>query len=67
MAKRKLTKKQYKEKEKRNEAKKLQTELPLPKIPKLSQSLVKSLYNYKIGNKWRELSSNRGAGVRKLF
>lgn len=49
MPKKKLTKKQYKEKEKRNEAKKLQTELPLPKIPKLSQSLVKSLYNYKIG------------------
>ena len=45
--KRKLTKKQYKEKEKRNEAKKKQTELALPKIPKLSQSLVKSLFKYK--------------------
>jgi|TARA_R110001599_G_scaffold171331_5_gene361990 hypothetical protein len=49
MAKKKLTKKQYKDKEKKNEAKKKQTELALPKIPKLSQSLVKSLYNYKIG------------------
>lgn len=47
MAKRKLTKKQFKEKEKRNEAKKQQIELALPKIPKLSQSLVKALYNYK--------------------
>lgn len=45
--KKKLTKKQYKEKEKRNEAKKKQTELALPKIPKLSQSLVKSLFKYK--------------------
>lgn len=45
----KLTKKQYKEKEKKNKAKKTQIELALPKIPKLSQSLVKSLYNYKIG------------------
>ena len=44
--KKKLTKKQYKEKEKRNKAKKQQTELALPKIPKLSQSLVKSLFNY---------------------
>lgn len=49
MKKRKLTKKQFKEKEKRNEAKKLQTELNLPKIPKLSQSLVKSLFKYKQG------------------
>ena len=47
MKKKKLTKKQFKEKEKRNEAKKQQIELALPKIPKLSQSLVKALYNYK--------------------
>lgn len=45
----KMTKKAYKEKEKRNEAKKSQTELTLPKIPKLSQSLVKALYKYKLG------------------
>lgn len=45
--KRKLTKKQFKEKEVKNEAKKLQVELNLPKIPKLSQSLVKSLFDYK--------------------
>lgn len=44
-----MTKKAFKEKEKRNEAKKSQTELNLPKIPKLSQSLVKSLYKYKVG------------------
>ena len=48
MTKKKLTKQQYKQKEKRNEAKKKQTELALPKIPKVSQSLVKALYNYKI-------------------
>jgi len=50
MAKKKLTKKQYKDKEKKNEAKKKQTELALPKIPKLSQSLVKALFNYKNDN-----------------
>jgi len=49
MKKRKLTKKQFKDKEKRNEAKQLQTELLLPKIPKLSQSLVKTLFKYKQG------------------
>lgn len=43
-----MTKKAYKEKEKRNEAKKKQTELILPKIPKLSQSLIKQLYKYKM-------------------
>ena len=42
--------KKYKEKEKRNEAKKLQTEMNLPKIPKISQSLIKALYKYKIGD-----------------
>ena len=47
MTKKKLTKKQYKAKEKTTEAKKRQTELALPKIPKLSQSLVKALFNYK--------------------
>lgn len=45
---RKMTKKAYAQIEKRNEAKKKQTELVLPKIPKLSQSLVKSLYKYKM-------------------
>ena len=48
MTTRKMTKKAFKEKEKRNEAKKSQTELILPKIPKLSQSLVKALYKYKL-------------------
>ena len=48
MTTRKMTKKAYKEKEKRNEAKKQQTELILPKIPKLSQSLIKQLYKYKM-------------------
>jgi hypothetical protein len=48
MTNRKLTKKAFAQIEKRNEAKKLQTELLLPKIPKLSQSLVKSLYKYKM-------------------
>ena len=43
-----MTKKAYKEKEKRNKAKKSQTELNLPKIPKLSQSLIKQLYKYKM-------------------
>jgi hypothetical protein len=43
-----MTKRAYKEKEKRNEAKKKQTELDLPKIPKLSQSLIKQLYKYKM-------------------
>ena len=52
MTKKKLTKQQYKQKEKRNEAKKKQTELALPKIPKLSQSLVKALYNYKIDKQY---------------
>jgi hypothetical protein len=41
-----MTKKAFKEKEKRNEAKKSQTELILPQIPKLSHSLVKALYKY---------------------
>lgn len=45
---RKMTKKAYAQIEKRNEAKKKQTELVLPKIPKLSQSLVKALYKYKM-------------------
>ena len=45
--KKKLTKKQFKDKEKKNEAKKQQTELALPKIPKLSDNLVKSLFAYK--------------------
>ena len=44
----KLTKKAYAYNEKRNKAKKQQTELALPKIPKLSQSLVKALYKYKL-------------------
>ena len=44
--KRKLTKKQYKEKEKKTDAKKQQFELLLPKIPKLSPKLIKSLHNY---------------------
>jgi hypothetical protein len=48
MTTRKMTKKAFKDKEKRNEAKKSQTELLLPKIPKLSQSLVKALYKYKL-------------------
>lgn len=43
-----LTKKAYKEKEKRNEAKKNQTELDLPKIPKLSEELIKELHKYKL-------------------
>ena len=45
----KIPKKAYKEKEKRNKAKKKQTTLVLPSIPKLSQSLIKSLYKYKLG------------------
>ena len=48
MTERKMTKKAFQEKAKRNEAKKKQTELDLPKIPKLSQSLVKALYKYKM-------------------
>jgi hypothetical protein len=40
---RQMTKKAYKDKEKRNDAKKLQTEMDLPKIPKISQSLIKAL------------------------
>jgi hypothetical protein len=44
----KLTKQAYKDIEKRNEAKKLQTELLLPKIPKISQSLIKALHKYKM-------------------
>lgn len=44
-----IPKKAFKEKEKRNNLKKTQTELELPKIPKISQSLVKSLYKYKMG------------------
>ena len=46
---RKIPQAHYKEKEKRNEAKKKQTQLPLPSIPKISQSLIKSLYKYKMG------------------
>ena len=46
----KIPKKAYKEKEKRNELKKQQTTLDLPSIPKLSQSLVKSLFKYKMDN-----------------
>lgn len=45
----KLPKQAYVEKEKRNEMKKNQTELELPKIPKISQSLIKALYKYKLG------------------
>lgn len=45
-----IPKKAYKEKEARNNLKKTQTELDLPKTPKISQSLVKSLYRYKIGD-----------------
>jgi hypothetical protein len=44
----KLPKSHYKEKEKRNKEKKKQTKLPLPSIPKISQSLIKSLYKYKM-------------------
>lgn len=44
----KIPKKAYKQKEKRNEAKKRQTALDLPSIPKLSQSLIKSLFKYKM-------------------
>jgi len=44
-----IPKKAYKEKEKRNKEKKKQTELALPSIPKISQSLSKSLYKYKMG------------------
>jgi CRISPR/Cas system-associated exonuclease Cas4 (RecB family) len=47
---RKIPKKAYKEKEKRNKRKQDQTELVLPSIPKISQSLCKSLYKYKMGN-----------------
>ena len=46
----KIPKKAYKEKEKRNNLKKLQTEFDLPKIPKISQSLVKALFKYKMGD-----------------
>lgn len=45
-----MTKKAYKIKEKRNDAKKLQIEMNLPKIPKISQSLIKALYKYKMGD-----------------
>ena len=44
-----IPKKAYKEKEKRNKEKKKQTQLDLPSIPKLSQSLCKALYKYKMG------------------
>ena len=43
-----IPKKAYKNKEKRNKEKKKQTELVLPSIPKISQSLVKSLFQYKM-------------------
>ncbi len=43
----KLPKKVYQEKEKRNEALKKQTTLDLPAIPKLSESLVQDLFDYK--------------------
>jgi hypothetical protein len=46
---RNIPKKAFKEKEKRNDLKKTQTELELPKIPKISQSLIKALYKYKMG------------------
>ena len=46
----KIPKTAFKEKEVRNNLKKTQTELDLPKIPKISQSLVKSLYKYKMGD-----------------
>ena len=46
---RKIPQAHYKEKEKRNEEKNKQTQLPLPSIPKISQSLIKSLYKYKMG------------------
>lgn len=46
----KIPKTAFKEREKRNELKKKQTELELPKTPKISQSLVKALYKYKTGN-----------------
>jgi hypothetical protein len=45
----KLTKAQLKKREQRNEEKKKQTELALPKIPKISQSLYKSLTKYRNG------------------
>ena len=43
----KLSKKAYSENSKRNEARKLQSELLLPKIPKVSLELVYWLHNYK--------------------
>ena len=43
----KLSKKAYKENSKRNEARKLQSELLLPKIPKISLELVYWLHKYK--------------------
>lgn len=48
--KRKMTKKAFKEKEKRNEAKKCQMELGLPKTPKISEKLIKALFKYKNGD-----------------
>lgn len=45
----KIPQSHYKEKEKRNKEKKKQTKLDLPSIPKISQSLIKSLYKYKMG------------------
>ena len=44
----KIPKKAYKEKEKRNERKKQQVKLNLPSIPKISQSLIKSLFKYRM-------------------
>jgi len=44
----KLPKSHYIEKEKKNKEKKKQTKLELPSIPKISQSLIKALYKYKM-------------------
>ena len=44
----KLSKRAYLENSKRNEARKLQSELPLPKIPKISVELTEWLHNYKL-------------------
>ena len=45
----KLPNKVYREKEKRNKAKKSQTKLPLPSIPKLSEDIMQDLFDYKSG------------------
>ena len=46
----KLPKRVYQEKEKRNKARKKQTILNLPSIPKISEELMQDLYDYKLGN-----------------